>query len=324
MHLDKNTLERKQIWIYIITLLLAAGIGAIWENGTLLSVFIEPVIAILLYSMFCQIPFLYLKQAFQNKQFFKALLVGNFIFIPFIVWLLTSMFLNDNVAIIAVLLVLLTPCIDYVIVFTHMGKGNSNLMLAATPALFVLQMFLLPVYLYFFVGKEALSLIEITPFVKTFLYLIIIPFTLSLLTQFFAKTLYTWKTVHNFSGWLPVPFMALTIFLVVISHIPLLVDNLTNHLLILPLYFLFHTLAPFIGWISAKMFNLKIVDARTVCFSTSTRNSLVVLPLGLALPAPYSQIMAAIIVLQTIVELAAELVYIKLIPRFIKAHISKQ
>ncbi|WP_219817981.1 hypothetical protein [Nitrosomonas ureae] len=54
-----------------------------------------------------------------------------------------------------VYLVLLTPCIDYVVVFTHLGRGNARLVLASTPLLLITQMLLLPVYLWLFMGEQA-------------------------------------------------------------------------------------------------------------------------------------------------------------------------
>lgn len=314
MIINREKLEERQIWIYVVTLFLAGGVGLFWDNGPSLAFFIEPVIGILLYSMFCQIPFLQFKKIFQNKSFFKALLVGNFIVIPILVWVLSTVFLTDSVIMLGVFLVLLTPCIDYVIVFTHLGKGDSQSMLAATPLLFILQMLLLPLYLWLFVGRDSLSIIELAPFIKTFLYLIIIPFILALVTQLSSQKTSLGKSVLDLSGWLPVPFMALTLFVVITSQIVVLINNPSPILTVLPLYLIFHLTAPFAGLLSSKVFKLKTITSRTVSFSTSTRNSLVVLPLALALPAPNNHIVAAVIVTQTLVELVAELVYIKIIP----------
>lgn len=94
--------------------------------------------------MFLQIPFLDLHAGLKNKRFMGALLTANFVAVPLLVWGL-SLGLLDHPAIMAgALLVLLTPCIDYVVVFTHIGKGNSKLTLAATPILLLLQLVLLP------------------------------------------------------------------------------------------------------------------------------------------------------------------------------------
>lgn len=313
--ISKHTLEKKQISIYIITLFISVIVGLTWDQSNILEHAIEPVIGVLLYSMFCQIPFLELKQALKNRSFFAALLFGNFILIPILIWLLINIFPISPVISIGVLLVLLTPCIDYVIVFSHLGKGDSKSVLASTPLLFIFQMVLLPLYLWIFLGKETISIIEITPFIKAFFYLIIIPFVLSIITQLISKSNNKQgKDILNFSGWLPVPFMALTFFVVIASQIWVLRENPVSILTVLPIYITFALIAPLIGKLSAKIFKVDTYGSRAVSFSTSTRNSLVVLPLALSLPAPENQIVAVVIVTQTIVEILFELIYIKVIP----------
>ena len=113
----KKQLEENQIWIYAIVLLLGIGIG-LWNPSlkfldTNLESLISPVLGLLLYSMFVQIPFFNLYQTFTNKQIFSvALLVINFLVVPVVVWLL-SLFLPDHPPLLLGLyLVLLTPCID--------------------------------------------------------------------------------------------------------------------------------------------------------------------------------------------------------------------
>lgn len=63
----------------------------------------------------------------------------------------------------------------------------------------------------------------------------------------------------------------------------------------------------------AQIARLKTAAARAVAFSSATRNSLVVLPLALAVPGGMP-VLPAIIVAQTLVELLAELVYIRIAP----------
>ncbi|XKG17704.1 hypothetical protein LG283_07795 [Exiguobacterium aurantiacum] len=71
-----------------------------------------------------------------------------------------------------VYLVLLTPCIDYVIVFTKMGKGNESILLKVTPILLILQTILLPIYLFVLLGEKAISIVRMGPFLDAFLFLI--------------------------------------------------------------------------------------------------------------------------------------------------------
>lgn len=319
MVVSREKIELNQISIYIITIIISAFVGLHWINSHILEETTEPVIGVLLYSMFCQIPFLELKQTLKNRSFFKALLLGNFILIPLLVGTLIGIFPTTPIIKLGIALVLLTPCIDYVIVFSHLGKGNSKAILASTPLLFILQMLLLPLYLWIFLGRGTISIIEITPFVKTFLYLIVIPFLLSMVTQFVSKSNNKiGKAILDFSVWLPVPFMALTFFVVIASHIGVLHNNAEPILKVIPVYISFAVIAPFIGKLSAKLFNVDVQSSRAISFSTSTRNSLVVLPLALALPAPENQLVAMVIVTQTIVEIFFELIYIKVIPKIIK------
>lgn len=57
---------------------------------------------------------------------------------------------------------------------------------------------------------------------------------------------------------------------------------------------------------------MKAEEGRALAFSAATRNSLVVLPLALAVPGAVP-LLPAIIVVQTLVELIAELIFIRFI-----------
>lgn len=73
-------------------------------------------------------------------------------------------------------------------------------------------------------------------------------------------------------------------------------------------------LAPAIGWGMGRLWRLPAGQARAISFSAATRNSLVVLPLGLAIPGAVP-VVPAVILAQTLVELLCELLYVRLLPR---------
>src|SRR5690554_6032481 len=176
-------LEKHQIWIYGLALLCGGVLGLTNKGiGTSIGWAISPVIAMLLYVMFAQIPFLKLGEALSNLRFIVALLVGNFLAVPIVVWFLTKLYTQPTPILLGVCLVLLTPCIDYVLVFTQLGKGNEKLVLASTPILFIVQMLLLPVYLWLFIGEEVAGIVQVGPFVEAFLLMIVLPLLLAVLT----------------------------------------------------------------------------------------------------------------------------------------------
>lgn len=104
-----------------------------------------------------------------------------------LVWLLSRFLPELPPLILGVYLVLLTPCIDYVIIFTHLGGGNARLILASTPLLLFAQMLLLPVYLWLFMGEQAAQIMSAEPFLQAFFILIFLPLGLALMSEFWAK-----------------------------------------------------------------------------------------------------------------------------------------
>ncbi|MFS0874055.1 arsenic resistance protein [Paenibacillus xylanilyticus] len=316
---SREKLEHNQIWIYTAALVIAAIAGWMMpETMSLLDhhVLISVIIAGLMFGMFTQIPFLSIKESLGNPRFIYALLVANYVAVPLVVWLL-SQFLpqEQSPLLLGVYLVLLTPCIDYVIVFTFLGKGNEQAMLLSTPILFVTQMIFLPAYLWLFMGEQTAELVKPGPFIEAFVIIILLPLLLAILTQVMAKK--GFHPVLEASAWLPVPLMALTLFVIVASQMSKLSSYADTIVKVIPIYLAFMIIMPLITRLIVKFFSLDIRSGRAVVFSAGTRNSLVVLPLALSLPDEWSSLVAAIIVTQTIVELVGELIYIRLVPRVI-------
>ena len=312
--MTRERLEENQIWVYAVTLALGGSIG-LWRPtiGKNLEFLISPVLAIMLYGMFTQIPFLHLRAAFANRRFTVALLTVNFIAVPILVWLLSRLLPQQPPLLLGVYLVLLTPCIDYVIVFTHLGRGNARLVLASTPLLLLAQMLLLPVYLWLFMGEQAAQIMSAGPFLEAFFVLIVLPLGLALASEFWATRRRTGAVWIEATAWLPVPFMALTLLLVVASQIGRIEQHLPVVIQAVPIYVAFMVIVPFLARLFACAFRLDTQAGRGLIFSSGTRNSLVVLPLALALPDAWI-VVPAVIVTQTLVELVGELFYIRLVP----------
>lgn len=318
MKISRDTLESQQIWIYVIALLIGGIAGITNESfGNQLEVLISPFIAILMYSMFTQIPFLALKKTIQNGRFLLALLAGNFLIVPIVVWGLLLLFPQAPAVLIGVCLVLLTPCIDYVIVFTQLGKGDEKLMLAATPVLLIVQLLLLPMYLWLFIGEGISEIVQIEPFTEAFLLLILLPLLLAIGTQMWSKKQIIGKQWFQVTGWLPVPFMALVLIVVVASQISKVYHDFNMIVRVIPIYILFLIIMPILSRLLVAIFQLDIGAGRALSFSMGTRNSLAVLPLAFALPDSIATLASAVIVTQTIIELIGELIYIKVVPNLI-------
>lgn len=314
MQSTRDALEARQIAIYFGAV-AAAVLAALLVPGTsALEEFITAALAVMLYATFLQVPVRALKRAFGQVRFLSALLLANFVVIPLLVAVIVPFLPADPLLRLGVLLVLLTPCIDYVVTFAHLGRGDARQLLAATPILLVVQMLLLPVYLGLFLGSSATELVQIGPFVHAFLWLIVVPLLLAALTQLWAARSTAGQRIATTLGLLPVPATAVVLFVVIAAVVPQLGPATDAALRVVPVYVGFAVVAPAAGWWVARSMGLDIPSRRAVAFSSATRNSLVVLPLALAVPGAIP-LLPAVIVTQTLVELLSELIYVRVIGR---------
>lgn len=113
---------------------------------------------------------------------------------------------------------------------------------------------------------------------------------------------------------MPVPATALVLFVVVAAVVPRLGSATDAALGVIPFYIAFAVIAPLIGWSISRLFRLDAPAGRAIAFSAGTRNSLVVLPLALAVPGAIP-VLPAIVVTQTLIELLSELAYVRFIAR---------
>ena len=83
-----------------------------------------------------------------------AVLIGNFLVIPLMVAAMIWFLPADPALRLGVVMVLLMPCTDWYITFTHLSGGDTGRAIAITPVNLLVQIALLPVYLWAFMGDS--------------------------------------------------------------------------------------------------------------------------------------------------------------------------
>ncbi|MER0245691.1 bile acid:sodium symporter [Streptomyces sp. HSW2009] len=310
-------MERHQIALYLGALAVGGAVGSAAPGaGPALEHAINPLLAALLYVTFLQVPAAHLVRSLREGRFLAAVLVLNFVLVPLVVAVLFVFLPGDRAVRMGFLLVLLAPCIDYVIVFGGLAGGSNQRLLAASPLLLLVQMVLLPGYLFLFLGSELADAVEVGPFVEAFCVLIVIPLALAWLTQGWAARREAGRRTVDRANALMVPLMCTTLAVVVGSQLPKLDDHLGDVARVIPLYAAFLVVMAFVGLAVTRAFGLDVPAGRAVVFSGATRNSLVVLPLALALPEELT-LAATVVVTQTLVELVGMVVYVRAVPRLL-------
>ena len=315
IHLE--ALGRYQLFLYITALLAGGSVSLLSSGGTTwLERLVWPTLTFLLYSTFSQVRLAGSLEAFKHGRFFTASLLANFTLVPGIVLGLSWLLPPDPAIKLGVFMVLLVPCTDWFVTFTHLARGDTKLAVAVVPVQLLAQFAFLTLYLWLFLGQEFTQVVATGPFVQAFAGLIVIPFALAWLTRQIAARFV--QVTHWLRAiWkLPVPLLTLTLFLVAASQASLLRDVVGSLGWAALVFVLYLMIAALLARLMAKAFSLEVEAGRTLAFNLGTRNSFVVLPLALALPAGWEAAVAAI-VLQSIVELSGVVALLWSVPRYL-------
>lgn len=238
-------------------------------------------------------------------------------------------------------IVLCAPCVDYVISFCRAARGNASALTAAIPTLLLLQFFFFLLLIYALTGsniEQGWSSLFILG--KNFILIIVMPMLAAWCLQSLSGRFSAAALMERvLQAWV-VPVTALTLLVIIMFAGTTIFQEMKGQYLsvssdlssfsgyslpiywkilaVLPLYVAFHCLAPFVGWFISRVAQLRPSQAIAVCFSLSTRNSLVILPLVIIIDSMQAVLFALIILTQTCVELVAEVIYIHVIPWLFK------
>ena len=310
-------LERQQVWIYLAAILAGLGLGLVLPGAAArLEAALWPLLGILIFVTFTQVPLIHLPEAFRDRRFMGAMLAGNFVIVPLIVAGLLVVLPGDPAVRLGVLLVLLVPCTDWYITFTHLAGGDTGRAIAATPVNLIVQMALLPVYLWLFMGSAFLEIFAVGPILTVFLTLIVAPLGAAWGLERWAEAGSGRNAVMTRLAWFPVPLLSLVVFLISASQVQTVAAALPILLQVTGVFVGFLFLALIAGLVISRALDLPPRSGRALVFSLGTRNSFVVLPLALALSAEW-RLAIVVIVFQSLVELLGVLVYLRAVPRLL-------
>jgi ACR3 family arsenite efflux pump ArsB len=316
LRLSRFALERHQAWVYLFAISLGLAAGSAWpEHAPVMERLLWPTLAALLFVTFLQVPLLDVRNALRDRRFAGAVLLGNFVALPLLAWALVEVYHFDPVTRLGVLLVLLVPCTDWFITFSQLGKGDVPRAMAITPLNLVLQLMLLPLYLWLMTDTRNLDAWAWSRLAPALL-IVLAPLAAATLVERWVERHPKVVGLRETLVWCPVPLLSLVVFLIAGAQVGTVLDALHELQSVLPVFVLFLMAAVMLAKGIAFLLRLPADQGRTLAFSMGTRNSFVVLPLALMLPAGW-EVAAVVIVVQSLVELFGMAAYVWVIPRYL-------
>lgn len=312
------TLERQQVWFYLAAIVIGLLVGTLAPGaGHVFEALLWPVISLLLYATFVQVPLTTIASAFKDARFLTAALIGNFVVLPLLVWGLVQFLPDDEAIRLGLLLVLLVPCTDWFITFTQLAKGDTARATAVTPLNLLLQLLLLPLYLWV-MTDGGLSTVFALEDVWPALIVVLVPLLAAALSEVWFRRRPAHERVRDRLGWCPVPLLAIVVFMIAAAHVGAVRDALDVMPVVAGAALAFLAIALILAKIIGLLFRLPATQGRTLAFGFGTRNSFVVLPFALSLPAGW-EIASIVVVMQSLIELLGMVFCIWFVPRVLFA-----
>lgn len=240
---------------------------------------IELFLMMLLYILFLSVDLQQIGRSFRNIRFTATAVSLNFVLTPILSFALGALFFSDSMDLrIGLMMLLVTPCTDWYLVFTGLSKGNVELGMSILPLNLVLQIVLLPVYLFMFLGNEVRF--DTASMVLDMVLVLIIPFTLSCLTKLtVGRRLPLDDALQRHGDNLQLLFLCLAVTVMFVSEGGSLLENpglLLKMFVPLILFFiLLFTVSQAIG----RLLGFQRGDSVALTFTSLARNS----PLSLAI-----------------------------------------
>lgn len=313
--MNRDAVERHQVWLYLLAILAGLGLGRVAPGSA--GVFewsVWPALSLLMYATFTQVPLAQLPAALRDVRFVAAALGGNFVAVPLLVWGVIQLAPPDPAIRLGLLLVLLVPCTDWFVTFAHQAGGDARRALAITPLLLAAQLLLLPLYVGLFLEDGVVAMLPLGRIAGVFLAVVALPLAAAWGTRRWAAGAATRQRHVAALGGAPVPLLALVLMLVAGAQVDVVVRSLPVLGAIAWACAAFLVGAAVLGLGIGRGLRLPVAQRRTLLFTLTTRNSFVVLPFALALPEAWA-VAAIVIVFQSLLELFGMALLVWLVPR---------
>jgi Arsenite efflux pump ACR3 and related permeases len=258
----------------------------------------------MLFGAFLNIPLTDYKKAFKNTQFSATVVLINFIWTPILIWFLGKTFLSASPILqIGFIMLMVTPCTDWYLIFTGMAKGNVPLSATVLPVNLVLQVILLPVYLLIFGGIS--GTVDIQAVITSVIIMLILPFVLAQIGKLLLKKMRNpdkEEKIHSLFGSLQIILLSMAIAAMFASKGNDLLASLNVVVVLVIPFLLFYVINFILAQIVSKGFRYSYEDTASLTLTTIAKNS--PMTLGVALLAfPDEPLIHLIMIIEPLIEL---------------------
>jgi ACR3 family arsenite efflux pump ArsB len=266
--------------------------------------FIEIFLMIMLFFTFLSIDVKKITRSFANFRFSVTALAINFLWTPVFAFALAKIFMPGQTGLqIGFIMLMVTPCTDWYLIFTGLANGNVALGSSILPLNLILQIVLLPVYLFVFMGR-AVSF-DAAMIARSIVFVLFIPLAAASLVKIAACKMKSGKyfdKVLEKSDDAQFILLCCAIAAMFASQGSLLLANLIVFITLLAPLLIFFVVNFLLALSAGKKLKLPFADIVPLIFTASARNS----PISLAIAIitfPAQPVISLVLVMGPLIEL---------------------
>ncbi len=309
-----STLDRVQPLLLIASIGLGLGLAKIAGGfaAALLPMVSVGVFA-LIYLVMLGVDVRGVGAAFAKRRFLGAAVVINFVVNPLMAWGLAALFLRGQPELwVGLILFLVTPCIGWYLVFTELAGGNASLGVSVLAINVVLQILLLPLYVYLFAG-EAIG-VDVATVVDSVALFLVLPLLLGAATRGAIRR--SGRTVESIQAMLRLSLLKTAMLMVVIaamfaSQAQVIFDNPGVFATLVPPVVAFFLVAFAVALVVGRILRLPHDEVVLLVFTTTSRNSEA--SLAIAATAFASPLVPLAVVIGPVIELPLLVLMVRLL-----------
>lgn len=177
-----GVVEKFQTVFVLFAIVSGLALGQLSGVPAVADRLVLPFLMGMLFAAFAGISWSRLRDAFGNRRVVGSSLLLNFVWNPLLAAVLGAIFLREHPALwVGLIMLMVTPCTDWYLVFTDIADGDVALATAILPYNLVLQLLLLPVYLYVFAGT--LVELPLDVLLESVVLVLVVPLVLGCITR---------------------------------------------------------------------------------------------------------------------------------------------
>lgn len=311
-------MERHQVALYLGSMIVGVACAGLsgWSHAS--EQLVPYALGALLWTNFALMPLAGMRVG-QYKRFACVVVLAATLGTPILVAPLASLFIPEGGPVaLAAVIVLLAPCVDYVVVFTRIAGWEYRGLLAATPYLLGAQLIFITLWtsIYVYIGILDMRVVgEMFPLpAESYLSLapLIVPLVAAYLAQRWSirspQRQHTYERVRSMSDTAMIPLMCLLLALMCSAYTPAVLNETQLIPRLAGLYLTYAILAGVAAWSLSRVMSRP--ERISVTFSAVTRNALIIYPVVVLCAQrlahngnPEAKLMSATVLTQTLTEL---------------------